>query len=229
VGHGLATAWYLASEYGVKNVGCPRKRLDRVRQCRPQHDDHPLELHAAREHGFYELSMKLWERMEQDLNYNTMVSQRGIVNLYHSDAQRDAFVRRGNVMRINGIDAELLDLCPGPQNDALFSISKMRGFRSRAGSCSAAPARLGTTRSSGLCPCGQRARRRRHPELRGHRLFPSERQSDRRRDDAWNDRRRQGRHSGSPAAHHASRDGRHAPARSKATCFRPSSPKQSSR
>jgi sarcosine oxidase subunit beta len=54
--------------------------------------------------------MKLWERMEQDLNYNTMVSQRGIVNLYHSDAQRDAFVRRGNVMRINGIDAELLDL-----------------------------------------------------------------------------------------------------------------------
>jgi heterotetrameric sarcosine oxidase beta subunit len=59
--------------------------------------------------GFYELSMKLWERMEQDLNYNTMVSQRGVLNLYHSDAQRDAFARRGNTMRINGIDAELLD------------------------------------------------------------------------------------------------------------------------
>ncbi|TIP80140.1 MAG: FAD-dependent oxidoreductase, partial [Mesorhizobium sp.] len=60
--------------------------------------------------GFYELSMKLWERMEQDLNYNTMVSQRGVINLYHSDAQRDAYARRGNTMRINGIDAELLDL-----------------------------------------------------------------------------------------------------------------------
>jgi sarcosine oxidase subunit beta len=47
--------------------------------------------------------------MEQDLNYNTMVSQRGVLNLYHSDAQRDAFARRGNTMRINGIDAELLD------------------------------------------------------------------------------------------------------------------------
>lgn len=53
--------------------------------------------------------MKLWEGMEQDLNYNTMVSQRGVLNLYHSDAQRDAFVRRGNAMRLHGIDAELLD------------------------------------------------------------------------------------------------------------------------
>ena len=40
---------------------------------------------------FYELSMKLWEGLEQDLNYNAMVSQRGVLNLYHSDAQRDAY------------------------------------------------------------------------------------------------------------------------------------------
>ncbi|TGS09178.1 FAD-dependent oxidoreductase, partial [Mesorhizobium sp. M4B.F.Ca.ET.190.01.1.1] len=59
--------------------------------------------------GFYELSMKLWGTMEHDLNYNAMVSQRGVLNLYHSDAQRDAFARRGNTMRINGIDDELLD------------------------------------------------------------------------------------------------------------------------
>src|SRR4029079_1914722 len=57
---------------------------------------------------FYEWSMKLWEGLERDLNYNAMVSQRGVVNLYHSDAQRDAFVRRGNAMRLNGVDAELL-------------------------------------------------------------------------------------------------------------------------
>jgi sarcosine oxidase subunit beta len=59
---------------------------------------------------FYELSMKLWENLEQELNYNAMVSQRGVLNLYHSDAQRDAFARRGNAMRMHGVDAELLDL-----------------------------------------------------------------------------------------------------------------------
>ena len=53
--------------------------------------------------------MKLWEGLEQDLNYNAMVSQRGVLNLYHSDAQRDAYARRGNAMRLHGVDAELLD------------------------------------------------------------------------------------------------------------------------
>src|SRR5208283_2670125 len=58
---------------------------------------------------FYEFSMKLWEGLERDLNYNAMVSQRGVLNLYHSDAQRDAFARRGNAMLLHGADAELLD------------------------------------------------------------------------------------------------------------------------
>src|SRR5207237_8173163 len=58
---------------------------------------------------FYEWSMKLWEGLEQDFNYNAMVSQRGVLNLYHSDQQRDAFARRGNTMRLYGVDAELLD------------------------------------------------------------------------------------------------------------------------
>ena len=53
--------------------------------------------------------MKLWEGLEQDINYNAMVSQRGVFNVYHSDAQRDAYARRGNAMRLNGVDAELLD------------------------------------------------------------------------------------------------------------------------
>src|ERR1039457_5887564 len=51
---------------------------------------------------FYERSMKLWESLEQDVNYNAMVSQRGIINIYHSDVQRDAFARRGNAMRLHG-------------------------------------------------------------------------------------------------------------------------------
>ncbi len=58
---------------------------------------------------FYEWSMKLWEGLEQDFNFNAMVSQRGVLNLFHTDPQRDAFARRGNAMRIDGVDAELLD------------------------------------------------------------------------------------------------------------------------
>ncbi|MCB1833716.1 MAG: FAD-dependent oxidoreductase, partial [Geminicoccaceae bacterium] len=58
---------------------------------------------------FYELSMRLWEGLERDFNYNAMVSQRGVLNLCHSDAQRDAYVRRGNAMIMAGADAELLD------------------------------------------------------------------------------------------------------------------------
>ena len=58
---------------------------------------------------FYEWSMKLWEGLEQELNYNSMVSQRGVLNVFHSDAQRDAYARRGNAMRMAGADAELLD------------------------------------------------------------------------------------------------------------------------
>ena len=109
-GHGLATAWFLASEYGIRNVAVLEKGWigsgNAGRNTTIIRSNYMLPGNT----GFYELSMKLWERMEQDLNYNTMVSQRGVINLYHSDAQRDAYARRGNVMRINGIDAELLDL-----------------------------------------------------------------------------------------------------------------------
>ncbi len=58
---------------------------------------------------FYEWSMKLWEGLERELNYNVMVSQRGVLNVFHSDAQRNAYARRGNAMRMHGVDAELLD------------------------------------------------------------------------------------------------------------------------
>ena len=58
---------------------------------------------------FYELSMKLWEGLSRDLDYNVMFSQRGVLMLAHSDSQRDAYLRRGNAMRLNGIDAEWLD------------------------------------------------------------------------------------------------------------------------
>src|SRR4029453_3718983 len=62
---------------------------------------------------------KLWEGLSHALDYNVMFSQRGVLNLANTPAQLDAFAFRGNALRLNGIDAELLTpldiakLCPG--------------------------------------------------------------------------------------------------------------------
>ncbi|MGR3541455.1 MAG: sarcosine oxidase subunit beta family protein [Hasllibacter sp.] len=109
-GHGLSTAWHLARTYapgtriavlekgalGQGNVG-RNTTIVRANYFLPGNAE------------FYSHSLKLWERMERDLNYNVMHSQRGLINLFHSDGQRDAFARRGNAMVNQGDDAVLLD------------------------------------------------------------------------------------------------------------------------
>jgi heterotetrameric sarcosine oxidase beta subunit len=108
-GHGLATAHYLAKVHGITKVAVVEKGWigsgNAGRNTTIIRSNYLL----PGNNPFYEWSMKLWEGLEQDLNYNAMVSQRGVLNLYHSDAQRDAYVRRGNAMRMHGVDAELLD------------------------------------------------------------------------------------------------------------------------
>ncbi|MGJ5180193.1 sarcosine oxidase subunit beta family protein [Bradyrhizobium oligotrophicum] len=108
-GHGLATAYYLAKQHGIRNVAVVEKGWigsgNAGRNTTIIRSNYLLPGNEP----FYEWSMKLWEGLEQDLNYNAMVSQRGVLNLYHSDGQRDAFARRGNAMRLAGADAELLD------------------------------------------------------------------------------------------------------------------------
>jgi methylglutamate dehydrogenase subunit A len=108
-GHGLATAYYLAKNHGITDVAVLEKGWigsgNAGRNTTIIRSNYLLPGNEA----FYEWSMKLWEGLEQDLNYNTMVSQRGVINLYHSDAQRDAYSRRGNSMIMHGADAELLD------------------------------------------------------------------------------------------------------------------------
>src|SRR6266850_1343228 len=108
-GHGLATAYYLAKVHGITNVAVLEKGWlgsgNVGRNTTIIRSNYLLPGNIP----FYEWSMKLWEGLEQDLNYNAMVSQRGVLNLYHSDAQRDAYARRGNAMRMHGVDAELLD------------------------------------------------------------------------------------------------------------------------
>jgi sarcosine oxidase subunit beta len=109
-GHGLATAYYLAKNHGLRRVAVLEKGYvgsgNVGRNTTIIRSNYLLPGNTP----FYEWSLKLWEGLEQDINYNAMVSQRGVLNLYHSDAQRDAYARRGNAMRIAGADAELLDL-----------------------------------------------------------------------------------------------------------------------
>ncbi len=169
-GHGLATAYYLAKEFGVTNVAVLEKgwlgsgnvgrntTIIRSNYMLPGNEP------------FYEFSMKLWEGLEQDFNYNAMVSQRGILNLFHSDAQRDGFVRRGNAMLLAGADAVLLDAARVAQ-DVPVPRFRQRPLPDQ-GRTGAAARRHGAPRRGGLglCPRRRQTRRGHHPELRGHRL-----------------------------------------------------------
>ncbi|MBT6883159.1 MAG: sarcosine oxidase subunit beta family protein [Rhodospirillaceae bacterium] len=108
-GHGLGTAYYLAKNHGTTNIAVLEKgwlgggntgRNTTIVRANYERTENEL---------FYEHSLKLWETMSQDLNFNVMFSQRGVINLAHSDAQVDAFQRRGNAMILNGSDAMLLN------------------------------------------------------------------------------------------------------------------------
>jgi len=107
-GHGLATAFYLATEHGIRDVAVLEKgpiglgNVGRNTTIIRSNYFHPDNIR------FYEFSLKLWEGLERALNFNTMVSQRGALNLFHTEAQRDLFTRRANQMRLLGVDAEAL-------------------------------------------------------------------------------------------------------------------------
>ncbi|RWI18171.1 sarcosine oxidase subunit beta family protein [Mesorhizobium sp.] len=107
-GHGLATAYYLVTKFGQSRIAVLEKGwLGSGNVGRNTTIIRSNYLLAGNE-PFYEFSMKLWEGLEQELNFNAMVSQRGIINLFHTDAQRDAFRRRGNAMMLAGAGARLL-------------------------------------------------------------------------------------------------------------------------
>jgi sarcosine oxidase subunit beta len=108
-GQGLATAHYLSRVFGKTNIAVVEKGWlgsgNVGRNTTIIRSNYLLPGNQP----FYEFSMRLWEGLEQELNFNAMVSQRGIVNLFHTDAQRDAYRRRGNAMLLSGADAVLLD------------------------------------------------------------------------------------------------------------------------
>ena len=108
-GHGLATAYYLAKEHGLTNVAVLEKGYLGGGNVGRNTTIVRANYNLPGNSEFYSHSLKLWEGLEADLNFNVMHSQRGIINLFHSDGQRDYAARRGNTMITQGDDAILLD------------------------------------------------------------------------------------------------------------------------
>ncbi|WP_299936616.1 sarcosine oxidase subunit beta family protein [uncultured Pelagimonas sp.] len=107
-GHGLSTAYYLAKEHGLTNIAVLERGYLGGGNIGRNTTIVRANYYLPGNSEFYSHSLKLWEGLEQELNYNVMHSQRGIINLFHSDGQRDAAVRRGNAMQNQGDDAHLL-------------------------------------------------------------------------------------------------------------------------
>ena len=126
-GHGLATAYYLARDHGVKNVAVLEKGWigggNTGRNTAIVRSNY-LWTEAAL---LYEKSLKLWEGLSRDLNYNVMFSQRGVYNLGHSLQDMRDIERRVNANRLNGIDAEVLG--PAEVKKAIPCINTSPGAR----------------------------------------------------------------------------------------------------
>src|SRR5712664_1709149 len=107
-GHGLATAYYLAKEHGVANVAVLEKGWlgggNTGRNTAIIRSNYLYDESAA----LYEHAMKLWEGLSQELNYNVMFSQRGVLMLAHSQPDIQSFKRHVYSNRLNGIDNEWL-------------------------------------------------------------------------------------------------------------------------
>ena len=107
-GHGLATAYYLAKEHGMRNVAVLEKGWigggNTGRNTTIVRSNY-LWTEAAL---LYEKSLKLWEGLSRDLNYNVMFSQRGVYNLGHSLQDMRDIERRVSANRLDGIDAEVV-------------------------------------------------------------------------------------------------------------------------
>ena len=108
--HGLATAYYLAKNHGVRNIAVVEKGWlgggNAGRNTTIVRSNYMMPGNRQ----FYEHSLQLWENLSHELNYNVMFSQRAHISLLHSPAARDAAARRYNTMRLTGSDAEIWDL-----------------------------------------------------------------------------------------------------------------------
>ena len=107
-GHGLATAYYLASNHGIKNIAVIEKGWigggNTGRNTTIIRSNYLWDESAA----IYEHSLKLWETLSSELNFNIMFSQRGVLTISHSEHELKEMSRRVHAIRLNGIDSEIL-------------------------------------------------------------------------------------------------------------------------
>ncbi len=108
-GHGLATAYHLARDHGIKRIAVLDKKLVGYGNIGRNTTIVRSNYLLPENHHFYEDSLRRWETLSRDLNFNIMYSPRGVVDLATSDDDMTILARRGNAMRLSGIDAELLD------------------------------------------------------------------------------------------------------------------------
>jgi sarcosine oxidase, subunit beta len=107
-GHGLATAYYLARQHGMKRIAVIERgwigggNSGRNTQAVRSNYFHP---ESAR---FYERSLQLYESLGRELNFNIMLSQRGVLTLAHSDHELDSMRRWCNAIQLHGVDSELV-------------------------------------------------------------------------------------------------------------------------
>jgi sarcosine oxidase subunit beta len=108
-GHGLFTAYYLAKLHGITNVAVLERGWlgggNAVRNTTVIRSNYLWDESAA----IYEHSLKLWEGLAEQLEYEILFSQRGVLNLAHNLGEVREAVRRVNANRLNGVDAEWLD------------------------------------------------------------------------------------------------------------------------
>ena len=109
-GHGLATAYYLAKEHGITDVAVLEKGWigggNTGRNTTVVRADYLTEEANA----FFGLSVRLWETLARDLNFNVMFSSRGVLKLAHARQELRAMVRRNNAIRLAGLDSEMVSL-----------------------------------------------------------------------------------------------------------------------
>jgi len=107
-GHGLATAYYLAKHHGISNVAVIEKNWlgggntgRNTQVCRSNY-------FWPESAAFYDHSLRLYESLTRELNFNIMLSQRGILTLAHSDHELESLRRWANAIQINRIDSEIM-------------------------------------------------------------------------------------------------------------------------
>jgi len=127
-GHGLATAYYLAKEHGVRDIAVLEKGPiglgNTGRNTTIIRSNYLWDESAA----IYEHALKLWEGLSPELNFNVMLSQRGVLNLAHSQADIREGKRRVHANRLNGIDAEWLDADAAQRFCPILNISKQARY-----------------------------------------------------------------------------------------------------